>query len=319
MDPMIVVDAVSRRYGDRTVVDGVSFAVPRGAITAVVGKSGSGKSTLLRMINRLVEPSAGRVLVGGRDVAEEPGPMLRRRIGYVIQGIGLFPHRTVFDNVATVPRLLGWPRQRVADRVGELLDLLGLPRSFGERYPSALSGGEQQRVGIARALAADPPVLLMDEPFGALDPLIRRKAQQDLLALRARLGTTVVIVTHDLDEALRLGDRIAVMEEGRLLQEGPPEELLRRPAHPAVAALLEGARRALRLLALVSVGDAAEPADPAAVGLAGRPRIDAEASLEEALSVLLWAGADSLAVDGPPGGPPREVTLRAILARARQE
>lgn len=318
MADMIALENVTRRYDGRPVVDGVSFVVPKGAITAVVGKSGSGKSTLLRMINRLVEPSAGRVLVDGRDVAEQPGPLLRRHIGYSIQGIGLFPHRTVFENVATVPRLLGWPEARIRERVVELLALLGLPPDFAPRYPRALSGGEQQRVGIARALAADPPVLLMDEPFGALDPLIRRQAQEDLLAIRARLGTTVVLVTHDLDEAMRLADRIAVVEAGRLLQEGPPEDLLRHPASPAVAALVEGARRALRLLSLVRVGDVAVAGDPPAAGRSGDIVLLPEATLEEALSAMLWSGADCLAVDGGPSGQPVHVTLGAILARARR-
>ena len=319
MDAMIVIEGLSRHYGDRPVVSDVSFVVPKGAITTVVGRSGSGKSTLLRMINRLVEPSAGRVLLEGRDVAQVAGPLLRRHIGYVIQGIGLFPHRTVFDNVATVPRLLGWPKGRIAERVYELLDLLGLPEAFAARFPGGLSGGEQQRVGIARALAANPPVLLMDEPFGALDPLIRRKAQQDLLAIRERLGTTIVLVTHDLDEALGLGDRLAVIEAGRLLQEGPPEDLLRHPAHPAVAALVEGARRALRLLALVRVGDVAQPVQGEGPGADARERpITPQSTLEEALSAMLWAGADHLDVCVPPGSPPLRLTLGSILAQARQ-
>lgn len=318
MADMIVLEKVTRRYGGRAVVDDVSFVVPKGAITAVVGKSGSGKSTLLRMINRLVEPSAGRILVDGRDVEDQPGPLLRRHIGYAIQGIGLFPHRTVFDNVATVPKLLGWPEARIRERVGELLALLALPQEFAQRYPRALSGGEQQRVGIARALAADPPVLLMDEPFGALDPLIRRRAQEDLLAFRARLGTTVVLVTHDLDEAMRLADRIAVVEAGRLLQEGPPEDLLRHPASPTVAALVEGARRALRLLSLVRVCDVAVAGDPPAAGKAGDIVLRPEATLEEALSAMLWAGADSLPVAGEPARGPAHVTLGVILSRARR-
>jgi osmoprotectant transport system ATP-binding protein len=313
---MIVLDGVSRTYGARAVVDDVSFTVPRGAITAVVGRSGSGKSTLLRMINRLVVPSAGRVLVDGQDVAQAQGPALRRHIGYVIQGVGLFPHWTVRDNVATVPRLLGWAAHDIDRRVNELLELVGLPHQFADRYPRALSGGEQQRVGVARALAAGPPVLLMDEPFGALDPLIRSKAQNDLLALRARLGTTIVLVTHDLDEALRLGDRIAVLEAGRLLQEGAPRDLLRAPASAPVAALVEGNRRALRLLSLLRVGDLAE-SGPAEEGTHAASTVLApDATLEEALSALLWSGAASLPVTARPGEPPRRLTREAVLARA---
>src|SRR5271163_3257258 len=216
---MIKIESLSKQYGPVTVVDAVTLTIERGTITVIVGTSGSGKSTLLRMINRLVEPSGGRVLIDGRDTAAEPAHLLRRRIGYAIQGHGLFPHRSVAENIATVPRLLGWKAARVRARVEELLAVFQLdPAAFAGKYPHQLSGGQQQRVGVARALAAEPAVLLMDEPFGALDPIIRAKAQEDLLALQRRLGVTVVLVTHDMEEAIALGDRIAVMDRGRLLQ-----------------------------------------------------------------------------------------------------
>ncbi|MFM7274525.1 MAG: ATP-binding cassette domain-containing protein, partial [Gammaproteobacteria bacterium] len=208
---MIRLEGLTKRYEAMLAVDDVSTEFAPRAITAVVGSSGSGKSTLLRLINRLIEPSAGRVLIDGRDVSLEAPHLLRRRIGYAIQGVGLFPHRTVAQNIATVPSLLGWERSRIDARIAELLRLFHLdPARFAAAYPRELSGGQQQRVGVARALAADPALLLMDEPFGALDPLLRASAQQDLREIQRRLGTTVVLVTHDIDEAFRLGDRIAV-------------------------------------------------------------------------------------------------------------
>ena len=226
---MIEVEHLSKRYGANIVVDDVSFTVGEGEIAVVVGTSGAGKSTLLRMINRLVVPNAGRVLIDGQDTTTVPEDELRHRIGYVIQGYGLFPHRDVAGNIATVPRLLGWDRKRIADRVEELLDLFQLdPGEFAHKFPHQLSGGQQQRVGVARALAAKPALLLMDEPFGSLDPVIRGKAQDDLLTIQRRLGTTIVLVTHDMDEAFHLGDRIAVMDQARLLQYATPAELLMR-------------------------------------------------------------------------------------------
>ena len=210
---MIEIEHLTKRYGETIVVDDVSFRVEEGTIAVVVGTSGAGKSTLLRMINRLVEPSSGRVLIDGRDTLSIPEDELRHSIGYVIQGYGLFPHRTVSQNIATVPRLLGWDRKSVTARVEELLDLFQLdPAEFAGKFPHELSGGQQQRVGVARALAAKPALLLMDEPFGALDPVIRGKALEDLLAIQRRLGATIVLVTHDMNEAFHLGDRIAVMD-----------------------------------------------------------------------------------------------------------
>jgi osmoprotectant transport system ATP-binding protein len=294
------------------VVDAVSMTVAPGTICAIVGTSGSGKSTLLRMINRLVEPSAGRVLIDGRDTAEEPAHLLRRRIGYAIQGLGLFPHRSVAENIATVPRLLGWDEARIVARVHELLTLFQLdPDVHARKYPHELSGGQQQRVGVARALAAEPRLLLMDEPFGALDPLIRARAQEDLLAIQRRFGTTVIVVTHDMDEAFRLGDRVAVMRAGRLLQHDRPERLLVQPADPFVAELTGTAERALRLLSLTRAGDLAEP------GEAAGPSVPETATLREALAELIWRGADEARVGGADGTPARRITLRAILAHGR--
>ena len=282
---MIEIEHLTKRYGDTIVVDDVSFRVEEGTIAVVVGTSGAGKSTLLRMINRLVEPTAGRVLIDGQDTLSIPEDELRHRIGYVIQGYGLFPHRTVAQNIATVPRLLGWDRKRIAARVEELLDLFQLdPAEFAGKFPHELSGGQQQRVGVARALAAKPALLLMDEPFGALDPVIRGKAQDDLLAIQRRLGTTIVLVTHDMDEAFHLGDRIAVMDQARLLQYATPAELLTHPAEAFVEQL-------------VGNGGAALPSAVAGHGAGGRgagrarraSRCPLTTTLRDALARLIWA------------------------------
>ncbi len=242
---MIEIDHVSKLFGgngDRTTaVDDLSLSVAAGEVVALVGSSGSGKTTTLRMINRLIEPTAGTITVDGRDVSTMPAHELRRGIGYVIQQSGLFPHRTVLANVATVPRLIGWDKARSKRRAHELLDLVGLDQSFADRYPAQLSGGQQQRVGVARALAADPPVLLMDEPFGAVDPIVRAQLQREFAKLQRELGKTVVFVTHDVDEAIVLGDRIAVLETGgRLAQLDAPVDLLAKPASAFVADFLGG-------------------------------------------------------------------------------
>jgi len=309
---MISVENLSKRYGTSTVVDDVSMQIERNSITVIVGTSGSGKSTLLRMINRLVEPSAGRVLLDGKDTRSEPAHLLRRRIGYVIQGHGLFPHRTVEENIATVPRLLGWDGARVRARVAELLEVFQLePQRYARAFPHELSGGQQQRVGVARALAAEPAVLLMDEPFGALDPIIRAKAQEDLLAIQRRFGTTVVLVTHDMDEAFHLGDHVAVMSQGRLLQYDRPAQLLTHPADPFVARMTGLADRAMRLLSLTTAGELA------AAGESSGPRVPESASLREALSEMLWCGAQSALVVDEEGRPRGQVTIAAILAHGR--
>jgi osmoprotectant transport system ATP-binding protein len=309
---LIAVENLTKCYGDATVVDGVSLTVERNSITAIVGTSGSGKSTLLRMINRLVEPTSGRVLLDGRDTRDEPAYLLRRRIGYVIQGNGLFPHRTVAENIATVPRLLGWETRRIEARVRELLEVFSLdPATYAGALPHQLSGGQQQRVGVARALAAEPLVLLMDEPFGALDPIIRAKAQDDLLDIQRRFGMTVVLVTHDMDEAFRLGGQVAVMSGGRLLQYDRPAVLLTRPADPFVSRMTGLADRAMRLLSLVTAGEVALP------GASDGPAVPPTASLREVLSELLWSGADSARVVEADGTVRGRLTVAAILAHGR--
>ena len=246
---MIEVEHLTRRYGGALAVDGVSFRVERGEILALVGASGSGKTTTLKMINRLVEPDAGRVLLDGRDTTALEPHVLRRSIGYVFQGVGLFPHMSVAENVAVPLRLAGWGRERIEHRVGELLRLVELDPELASRAPATLSGGQQQRVGVARALAASGGVLLLDEPFGALDALTRDRIQHTFDALRRRLGLTGVFVTHDVAEALVLADRIGVMRAGRLVQVGTPGELARRPVDEDVARLLDTPRRQARLVA----------------------------------------------------------------------
>src|SRR5207244_2150343 len=231
---MLRLQSVGKRYGSRWAVEDLSLEIGDGELTVLIGPSGCGKSTTLKMVNRLVEPTSGRIYLNDEDVTDVNPVRLRRRMGYVIQQVGLFPHETVAGNAATVPRLLGWDRRRVRQRVDELLDLVGLPPAeFRDRYPDQLSGGQRQRVGVARALAADPPVLLMDEPFGAIDPIARDRLQGEFLRLQGELKKTVVFVTHDIDEAVRLGDRIAVLRQGGVLEQyASPADVLGRPAPP---------------------------------------------------------------------------------------
>ncbi len=299
---------VSKRFpGSHVVaVDRLSLDIPRGAIVALIGPSGCGKTTSLRMINRLVEPSSGSVLVEGKDTAMLDPIALRLGIGYVIQAIGLFPHRTIAENIAVVPRALGWDRSRVRRRVAELADLVGLEAEQLERFPDELSGGQQQRVGVARALAADPPILLMDEPFGAVDPIVRTRLQEELLELQARLHKTIVLVTHDLDEALTLADRVALLDRGgRLAQYAEPDEILRAPSEPFVSAFL-GADRSLRRLSLRTVGTL--PLSPGPVVAVGTASAAARAvvareggewlGITEDGRFIGWASAPTLAEDG---------------------
>ncbi|UCM89488.1 ABC transporter ATP-binding protein [Streptomyces marincola] len=259
---MLRFEQVSKRYADGTVaVDDLNLDVAEGELVTLVGPSGCGKTTTMRMVNRLEEPTAGRILFDGRDVAEYDPVRLRRRIGYVIQQVGLFPHRTVLDNTATVPHLLGWRRPKARQRAAELLDLVGLdPAVYGDRYPDQLSGGQRQRVGVARALAADPPVLLMDEPFGAVDPVVRERLQNEFLRLQAEMRKTVLFVTHDIEEAVRLGDRIAVYGQGRVEQFDSPAAVLGAPANDYVASFV-GSDRGLKRLSVTPVekGDLEQP------------------------------------------------------------
>ena len=303
---MIEIEDISKTYSGTTVVDRVNLTIQPRSICVIVGTSGSGKTTLLRMINKLVEPTSGHIRIDGEDIAGIPAYELRRRIGYAIQGHGLFPHRTVGQNIATVPKLLGWEKKQTADRVEELLSLFQLdPAEFRDRLPHELSGGQQQRVGVARALAASPNILLMDEPYGALDPVIRGKAQEDLLAIQRQFGTTVVLVTHDMEEAIHLGDTIAVMDKGKLLQCARPAEIIANPATPFVAELIGTSERPFRLLSLARVADHIEPGE-----VSGEP-IEASASLRDAYAELLWSGRPSLPVrrDGQIVG---QVTLAAL-------
>jgi len=309
---MITLEDLTKQYGATTVVDSVCLTVERNSITVIVGTSGSGKSTLLRMINRLVEPTRGRVLIDGKDTTAEPAHLLRRRIGYAIQSHGLFPHRTVAENIAVVPRLLGWEESRTRARVKELLLAFELdPEVFAAKFPHQLSGGQQQRVGVARALAAEPELLLMDEPFGALDPIIRTKAQEDLLGIQRRFGTTIVLVTHDIDEAFRLGNNVAVMSHGKLLQSGPPATLLTHPTDPMVSRMTGIADRAMKLLSLTTAGEAAVPGSPEG------PQVAASASLRDVLSELVWQGAQCATVVGADGGIKGRLTVAGILAHGR--
>ncbi|MEV6051445.1 ABC transporter ATP-binding protein [Streptomyces sp. NPDC052107] len=246
---MIRIESVTKRYPDGTVaVDRLSLEIPDRAITVLVGPSGCGKTTTLRMINRMVEPTEGSILLDGTDIRQQPVNTLRRSMGYVIQNAGLFQHRTILDNIATVPRLLGWSKQKARARAAELMERVGLDATLAKRYPYQLSGGQQQRVGVARALAADPPVLLMDEPFSAVDPVVRKGLQDELLRIQGELGKTIVFVTHDIDEAIKLGTMVAVLRTGgRLAQFAPPADLLSAPADSFVEDFL-GADRGIRRL-----------------------------------------------------------------------
>lgn len=280
---------VSRRYGATVAVDDLSLTVPAGSICVLVGPSGCGKTTSLKMVNRLIEPSSGQILIGGRDVMGQDPIELRRGIGYVIQQVGLLPHLTVGDNVAIVPRLLGWARPRVRARVDELLALTSLePRTYRDRYPAQLSGGERQRVGVARALAADPPLMLMDEPFGAVDPIARDRLQNELLRLQEQLAKTILFVTHDVDEAIKMGDLLAVLQVGgALAQFGPPAEILANPASDFVARFV-GADRGLKRLSLTRVADMALDEAPADyVPEPGQPLLEPRTTLKDALSMML--------------------------------
>ena len=333
---VVAFEHVTKRYpgSDAPAVDDLSLTVPAGEICVLVGPSGSGKTTTMKMINRLIEPTGGRITIGGEDVMSLPAVELRRRIGYVIQQVGLFPHLTIGENVSVVPRLIGWKAPRIAERVNELLDLVGLePASFRERYPSELSGGERQRVGVARALAADPPVMLMDEPFGAVDPIRRDRLQNEFLRLQGKVRKTIVFVTHDVDEAIKMADRIAILARGGVLaQYDTPEAILAGPASDFVERFV-GADRGLKRLSLARVRDLTliEPI----VVHAGESAVDVRRRLERTDEIgyallldekerpLGWIDQHDLDGDGPidpsaavPGPTPvqPETTLRDALS-----
>jgi len=247
---------VTKTFGDQVAVESFSLLIPARQVTVLVGSSGSGKTTLLRMINRMVDPTTGTVLIDGEDVASVPPVALRRRIGYVMQASGLLPHRRVIDNIATVPRLTGVPKEKAHARALELMDVVGLDRGLARRFPSALSGGQQQRVGVARALAVSPNILLMDEPFGAVDPIVRAELQQEVLRIQDETDTTIVFVTHDIDEAFLLGDQVVILAQGgRIVQQGTPEEILAHPADDFVASFVGADRGKRRLTMSTRVGE----------------------------------------------------------------
>jgi osmoprotectant transport system ATP-binding protein len=291
---MIRLDRVTKRYAGAVTpaVDELVLEVPEGCMVALVGPSGCGKTTTLRMVNRLIEPSSGQIFVAGEDVTHGDPVLLRRRIGYVIQQVGLFPHMTIAQNIAAVPDLLGWPAARGRARAEELLDLVGLDQGFANRYPRQLSGGQRQRVGVARALAADPPVLLMDEPFGAIDPIARTRLQDEFRRILQQVRKTVVMVTHDLDEAIRMGDRLAIMRGGRLVQYDTPDAVLAHPADAFVEAFV-GPDRALKRLSLLAVDALMQPDQDKG---ASHPAAPPGTNLRDALSLMIAAGSDRLRV-----------------------
>ncbi|HET8605359.1 MAG TPA: ABC transporter ATP-binding protein [Marmoricola sp.] len=286
---MIRLDGVGKTYDDGTVaVHELDLDVPRGDLVVLVGPSGCGKSTTLKMVNRLIEPTTGRIVLDGEDVTHADPVRLRRSIGYVIQQVGLFPHQKVLANVTTVPHLLGWDAKRARERGLELMELVGLdPATFADRYPHQLSGGQRQRVGVARALAADPPVLLMDEPFGAVDPVVRAHLQDEFLKLQRELEKTVLMVTHDIDEAVKMGDRVAVFADGgRLAQYDVPATVLGNPADEFVTEFVGGSR-GIRRLAVTPIDPALlEPLDGIGAGELGGT-IDVSASLEDAMALMM--------------------------------
>ncbi|WP_329566590.1 ABC transporter ATP-binding protein [Streptomyces sp. NBC_01361] len=308
---MIRFDQVTKRYADGTMaVDALTFEVGEGELVTLVGPSGCGKTTTMMMVNRLIEPTSGRIFVDGEDISKVDPVKLRRRIGYVIQQVGLFPHRTILDNTATVPALIGWKKSRARARAAELLDLVGLdPKLYGSRYPEQLSGGQRQRVGVARALAADPPVLLMDEPFGAVDPVVREQLQDEFLRMQAAVRKTVLLVTHDIEEAVRLGDRIAVYGQGRIEQFDTPGAVLGTPATPYVAEFV-GADRGLKRLSVTEIEP--DDLDQPAVARTGEAARDAAARLRDEdarWAVVLdadgdlhgWVGIDEVSLAGEDG------------------
>jgi osmoprotectant transport system ATP-binding protein len=306
---VIAFEQVVVRFGGTAALDGVSLRVGAGELCALVGPSGSGKTTLLRLVNRLVAPDEGRVLVRGEDAEQVDAPALRRSIGYAMQSVGLFPHRTVAHNIGTVPRLLGWDRDRIARRVAELLAMLRLDAALADRLPRGLSGGQAQRVGLARALAADPDILLMDEPFGAVDPITRRELRAELRRIHAETGKTILLVTHDPEEALELGTHVVVLRAGRIVADGAPAMVIGPSADAFSRDLLAGGQPGLRRLALLPAAAALESEPPPA----GAPMLMAEASLADALSLMAEHGCDCVGMAGHPG----RLRIAAVLRNGR--
>ena len=297
----IELDNLTKRYPgqDAPAVENVTMEIPAGELVVFVGPSGCGKTTTMKMINRLIEPTSGSIRIGGEDVLAMPPGLLRRHIGYVIQQIGLFPHLTIAENIALVPNLLRWPKAKVEARVEELLTLIGLdPGTYAGRYPKQLSGGQQQRVGVARALAADPPVMLMDEPFGATDPITRERLQNEFLRLQRELRKTIIFVTHDFEEAVKLGDRIAVLRErSRIAQYDTPARILANPADDYVASFI-GGDATLKRLALITVAELAAGLTPRPGATPGLPHVPGTATLREALDVMVANAVQEVACDG---------------------
>lgn len=309
---MINMEHVTKRYGEGSVasVDDLSLIVPEGSTVALIGPSGCGKTTTMRMINRLIDPTEGRIIVNGEDVTKVDPVILRRHIGYVIQQVGLFPHMTIAQNIAAVPKLLGWDEVRIRNRTDELLHLVGLdPAEMLKRYPRQLSGGQRQRIGVARALAADPPVLLMDEPFGAIDPIARTRLQDEFRQILQRVRKTVVLVTHDLDEAIRLGDRIAIMKSGTIVQYDTPDAILSHPADAFVENFV-GIDRAIKRLSLFTVGDAMTADKPRD----GAHPVASTSNLCDALALMVAANSDVLAVMDGAGAVTGRLTRDAIFS-----
>jgi osmoprotectant transport system ATP-binding protein len=304
-------------------VHSVSFRVESGELAVIVGPSGCGKTTLLKTVNRLYEPTGGRVLLNDQDIRSQSVTGLRRRIGYVIQQVGLFPHMTVEKNIAVVPNLLGWEQQRIQERIHELFEIIGLPKSYLKRFPRQLSGGEQSRVGLARALAADPEILLMDEPFAAIDAITRVRLQDELISIQRRLHKTILFVTHDVEEALRLADHIAVMQEGRLVQYAPPQDILARP-HDEFVSNLVGAEDVLRKLSLLKVKSVVDSRPDRETRLSGdeKASISITDDLRSALARLLEGSTNAVVVLDQDGRPVDRITfsdLQATLSKQAVE
>jgi osmoprotectant transport system ATP-binding protein len=310
----IAFQSVSKRYPGRgqAAVEDLSFEVPSGEICVLIGPSGCGKTTALKMVNRLIPMTGGDITIDGKSVNAIETSQLRRGVGYVFQQIGLFPHMTVQDNIGTVPRLLGWSKGRIRERALELLELVGLGEEDNlRRYPGEFSGGQQQRIGVARAMAVDPPIMLMDEPFGAIDPITRDRLQDDFLRLHREVRKTIIFVTHDIDEAIKMGDLIAIMRDGRLVQIDTPDNLLAAPADEFVAGFV-GADRGLKRLRVWTLGDL--DLDPLARSSDTLPSAPAGTSLRDALSLMLTAGASRVAVLGEDEAAAGSVSLEAIAA-----